>query len=147
VPRKTLITTSTSQVYSIAAFQNVIFWLDEKNGLEKAAITGEHMRLEKRYSHITDIVAVWQPEPKVIKNHICSSQKNKCSHICIAQMDHGRSDDICSCPLGLMLMKDRKNCGSLPVCGPDHFTCTSPFSSNGFTGDSNKDCIPVSWRE
>lgn len=109
-------------------------------------ISGESIRLEKKYQHITDIVAVWHPEAKIIKNHLCVSQKNKCSHICIASMNNSKADEMCSCPQGLMLLKDRRNCGALPACGPDHFTCTSSFSSNGLSVDHNRDCIPSSWR-
>lgn len=122
----------------------MIYWLDEKFGLEKASIFGESIRLEKKYPHITDIVSVWYPEAKIIKNHMCSSPKNKCSHICIASMNNSNANEICSCPEGLVLLKDRKNCGALPACGPDYFTCTSPLNNNGI--DHNKDCIPSAWR-
>jgi low density lipoprotein receptor-related protein 5/6 len=40
-------------------------------------------------------------------------------------------------------MRDGKNCGAPPACGPDHFTCASPFSN---PIDHNRDCIPFSWR-
>lgn len=103
------------------------------------------MKLEKRYNHITDIVAVWHPEPKVIKNHLCMSARNKCTHICIATSNNSKADEFCSCPAGLMLLKDKKSCVALPVCGPDHFTCASPFTSNGYSGD-NRDCIPFAWK-
>lgn len=130
----------------MAAFPNVIYWLDDKFGLEKATIYGDTIRLERKFPHITDVVAVWHPESKIIKNHACMSPKNKCSHICIATMNNSKSDEICSCPQGLTLQKDRRHCGALPACGPDHFTCASPFTSNGFPGDHNRDCIPFTWR-
>lgn len=133
-------------MHSIAAFPNVVYWLDEKFGLEKASINGEIIRLEKKYLHITDIVAVWHPDQKITKNHLCNSQKKKCSHICIASMNNSKADETCSCPFGLKLQKDHKNCGALPACGPDHFTCASPLNSNGYGNDHSKDCIPSSWR-
>lgn len=34
------------------------------------------------------------------------------------------------------MLVDQVNCGALPLCGPDHFTCASGV----------QDCIPVSWR-
>lgn len=144
--RKTLSSSVNHPVHSIAAFPNAVYWLDEKFGLEKATINGENIRLDKKYPHITDIVAVWLPETKITKNHLCTSQKNKCSHICIASMNNSKADEMCSCPQGLMLLKDLKNCGALPACGPDHFTCASPVNSNGYAVDHNRDCIPSSWR-
>lgn len=143
--RKTLLKSSINQVHSIAAFPNVVYWLDEKSGLQKATFSGESFGLEKKYLTVTDIVAVWHPEAKIIKNHLCVSTKTKCSHICIASMNNSKADEMCSCPQGLMLLKDRKNCGALPACGADHFTCASPFNNNGFS-DHNSDCIPSAWR-
>lgn len=136
----------SNQVNSIAAFPNFVYWLDEKFELKKTTINGENIRLERKYEHITDIVAVWHPEAKIIKNHPCVAQKNKCSHICIGSMNNSKADEMCSCPQGLMLLKDRRNCGALPACGPDHFTCMSSFSRNGLAVDHNQDCIPSSWR-
>jgi low density lipoprotein receptor-related protein 5/6 len=139
-----LISSNINQVHSIAAFPNVVYWLDDKFGLEKASFNGEFKKFDKKYSQITDIISVWLPEQKVIKNHLCMSSKNKCSHICIATLNNSKADEICSCPAGLMLLKDKKNCAALPVCGPDHFTCASPYANNAFSGDNN-DCIPLAW--
>jgi low density lipoprotein receptor-related protein 5/6 len=140
--RKILISSNLNHVNSIAAFPNVIYWVDE-NRLEKATLNGDFLKLDRKYGHITDIVAVWQPESKVIRNHLC--MKNKCSHICIATLNNSKADEFCACPAGLMLLKDKRNCAALPVCGPDHFTCASPYLNNGYSGD-NRDCIPSSWR-
>lgn len=121
-----------------------MYWLDEKYGLVKSGISGESLKLERKNAPITDIVAVWQPEPKVIKNHPCSSTKTECSHICLSSSNSSNHADFtCSCPQGMILMRDGKNCGSPPACGPDHFTCASPFSN---PIDHNRDCIPFSWR-
>lgn len=139
-----MVNSIVNQVLSIAAFPNVVYWLDEKFVLEKVSTTGESIRIEKKIPHFTDIVAVWHPEPKIIKNHACMSTKNKCSHICIASQNNSKADEICSCPHGLMLLKDRRTCGAQPACGHDHFTCASPLNSNGI--DHHKDCIPSSWR-
>lgn len=126
----------------MAAFQGLIYWLDDKTGVERVSISGENRRPElQRLVAITDIVSVWSPEPKKLKNLTCS--RSKCSHLCIASSDS--KDEICACPQGLMLMKDKKTCGALPVCGHDHFTCALPYTA-GFSGDLNKDCIPMSWR-
>jgi hypothetical protein len=43
----------------------------------------------------------------------------------------------------MILKRDGKNCGPPPACGPDSFTCASPFSS---PIDPSRDCIPTSWR-
>lgn len=109
---------------------------------------GEVVRLqrpERRINHITDIVAVWQPDARTIKSHPCLSPKTKCSHICIATADSNKEDEVCSCPKDLNLLKDKRNCADLPVCGPDHFTCAMP-ESRSFSGDNKGECIPVSWR-
>lgn len=137
--RKTLVANEVSQVISIAALQGYVYFLDEKTdktGVERIAISGDGRKPEiQRLRNITDIVAVWTPNPTTLKNHTCSQGKSKCSHFCVAS-NYGKSHEICSCPPGLMLV-DKENCGALPLCGPDHFTCASP---------DNKDCIPVSWR-
>ncbi|XP_058464924.1 low-density lipoprotein receptor-related protein 6 [Malaya genurostris] len=144
---KTLVAEHISLVSSIAALNGYIYWLDERPGMERISVQGESRRTEiQKIPHITDIVAVWTPEGRALRNHTCHSARAKCSHICIGSPDDARTDDICACPQGLMLMKDRRSCGALPVCGPDHFTCAVTFPSNGLDGDNNKDCIPVSWR-
>lgn len=145
--RKTLVSTHISQVISIAALQGYIYWLDErteKTGVERVAINGDGRKPEiQRLRNITDIVSVYTPDPRALKNHTCAMNRAKCSHFCIAD-GLTKSSDICSCPPGLMLLEDKQNCGALPVCGPDHFTCASPVG--GVSGDLNKDCIPASWR-
>lgn len=152
--RRTLVSTHISQVISIASLQGFVYWLDEKTektGVERVAINGDGRKPEiQRLRNITDIVAVWIPEPKTFRNHTCSMNKAKCSHFCIGpwtdEQFRNDIDGICSCPPGLMLLEDKRNCGALPVCGPDHFTCASPDFGGGLSGDMNKDCIPVSWR-
>lgn len=150
-----MVSTHISQVISLAALQGYCYWLDEKTGVERVTITGDGRRpeLQQRSLQITDIVAVWTPENKTIKNHTCAQSRSKCSHFCIA--DGLQSDsEICSCPEGLMLLEDKRSCSALPACGPDHFTCAAPVygTSNGLSSvgggatDLNKDCIPVSWR-
>lgn len=149
--------TDISQVISLAALHGYCYWLDEKSGVERVTITGDGRRpeLQQRALQITDIVAVWTPDMKSIKNHTCTLSRSKCSHFCIAGDNSTPTDaDICSCPQGLMLHEDKRSCGALPACGPDHFTCAAPVygGSNGLStiggsvSDLNKDCIPVSWR-
>jgi hypothetical protein len=158
IQRKNLVSTHLNQVNSIAVFQGFVYWLDDKIGVEKISITGEMRRPElQRLPHITDIVAVMTPDAKLIRNHTCSSGRTKCSHICIASASafDNNSNEICSCPKGLMLMQDKRNCGAIPVCGVDHFTCSASYtaessllSSTTLNGGSemNRDCIPVTWR-
>lgn len=138
--------THISQVISIAALQGFVYWLDDKTGVEKITINGDGRRAEMlRMPQITDIVAVWTPESKLFRNHTCLHARTKCSHICIASSE-GRSRE-CSCPKNLMLLEDEQNCGALPACGPDHFTCAAPVAGrSGANTDMNKDCIPASWR-
>lgn len=129
--------------------------MDEKTGVERVTITGEGRRpeLQQRSLQVTDIVAIWTPDIKSIKNHTCALNKSKCSHFCIAE-NEATDPEICSCPQGLMLLEDKKSCGALPACGPDYFTCAAPIysSASGLSGmsssaiDSNKDCIPIAWR-
>lgn len=146
--------THISQVISLAALQGYCYWLDEKTGVERVTITGDGRRpeLQQRSLQITDIVAVWTPDFKSIKNHTCALSRSKCSHFCIAE-NTASDTEICSCPQGLMLLEDKRSCGALPACGPDHFTCVAPvygnpngLSSGNGLSDMNKDCIPVSWR-
>lgn len=155
--RWNLVSTHISQVVSLAALHGYCYWLDEKSGVERVTITGDGRRpeLQQRSLQITDIVAVWTPDPKSIKNHTCTLGRSKCSHFCIASDTSSPADaEICSCPQGLMLLEDKRSCGALPACGPDHFTCAAPVygSSSGLSAigssvsDLNKDCIPVSWR-
>ena len=141
---------------SIAALQGYVYWLDEKTektGVERVAISGDGRKPEiQRLRNITDIVAVWTPDIKTFRNHTCAMNKAKCSHFCVGATtsENFRTesgiDGMCACPPGLMLLEDKRNCGALPVCGPDHFTCASPDFGGGLSVDSNKDCIPVSWR-
>lgn len=142
-----MVATHISEVISIAALQGLIYWLDEKTektGVERVAINGDGRKPEiQRLRNITDIVSVWTPDLKIVRAQDCAMNKANCSHFCVAVGEHN-SRDACSCPPGLMLLEDKNNCGALPVCGPDHFTCASP--DGGLSGDSNKDCIPVSWR-
>lgn len=137
----------------MAALQGYCFWLDEK-GVERVTITGDGRRpeLQQKSLQITDIVSVMTPDLKAIKNHTCALSRSHCSHFCIADSLNVESE-ICSCPKGLMLLEDKRSCGALPACGPDHFTCAAPvysgsngLSGNGGVSDLNKDCIPVSWR-
>lgn len=139
------------QVIALAALHGYCYWLDEKTGVERVTITGDGRHPEvQRLPQITDIVAVWTPETKILKNHTCAMGRTKCSHFCIAEEDSA-DIDICSCPHGLMLLEDKRSCGALPACGPDHFTCAAPVYG-GISGvgaaaaDLNKDCIPAAWR-
>lgn len=129
----------------MAALQGFVYWLDDKTGLERVSINGERKPENQGLTKISDITAVYWFDPKSIRNHTCTTTKIKCSHFCIAS-EYDDSSRICSCPYGLMLLDDKVNCGALPACGPDHFTCTAQFSSSGLGNDLNKDCIPVSWR-
>lgn len=158
--RKTLISTHISQVISLASMQGYIYWLDErteKTGVERVAISGDGRKPEiQRLRNITDIVSVYTPDARALKIHSCGLNRGaKCSHFCIADTVSyaltedttatTRTHDRCSCPPGLMLLEDKQNCGALPVCGPDHFTCASPLGGGG-SNYLNKDCIPASWR-
>lgn len=149
--RRNLVSTHISQVVSLAALQGYCYWLDEKTGVERVTITGDGRRpeLQQRSLQISDIVAVSTPDMKIIKNHTCSMSRSKCSHFCIAEYSKNENE-ICSCPQGLMLLEDKRSCGALPACGPNHFTCAAPVYgvSNAQNGDTdlNKDCIPSSWR-
>lgn len=142
---KTLVSMHISQVINIAALGGFVYWLDDKTGVERVTVTGERRSAElQRLPQITDVRAVWTPDAKLLRNHTCLHSRTKCSHICVASGDgvtHTR--DICSCPKHLMLLEDKENCGALPACGPDHFTCAAPVAGNS---DMNKDCIPASWR-
>lgn len=141
------------QVVSLAALQGYCYWLDEKSGVERVTITGDGRRpeLQQKSLQITDIVAVMTPDLKAIKNHTCALSRSRCSHFCVAE-SLSSEGEFCSCPQGLMLLEDKRSCGALPACGPDHFTCAAPVygGPNGLSGrgvsDLNKDCIPVSWR-
>lgn len=151
-----MVGTHISQVISLAAINGYVYWLDEKNGVERVTINGDGRRPDiQRLNKITDIVAIWTPDARQIKDHPCSNNKARCSHFCIASNHqdishhdyrHENNNKICSCPQGLMLLDDKINCGALPACGPDHFTCAAQFSGGTLTSDLNKDCIPVSWR-
>lgn len=144
-----MVATHISQVIAIAALQGFVYWLDEKTertGVERVAISGNGRKPEiQRLRNITDILAVWTPEARLLRNHTCAMNRAKCSHFCVANGTTKQPSDTCACPPGLMLLEDNNNCGALPVCGPDHFTC-SALDGGGVSGDLNKDCIPVSWR-
>ncbi|XP_039480591.1 low-density lipoprotein receptor-related protein 6 [Drosophila santomea] len=143
--KKTLVSMHISQVINIAALGGFVYWLDDKTGVERITVNGERRSAElQRLPQITDIRAVWTPDPKVLRNHTCMHSRTKCSHICIASGEGiARTRDVCSCPKHLMLLEDKENCGAFPACGPDHFTCAAPVSG---ISDVNKDCIPASWR-
>lgn len=145
-----MVSTHVSLVVSLAALQGYCYWLDERAGVERVTITGDGRRAEltQRALQITDIVAVTMPDPKLIRNHTCSMSRAKCSHFCIAEYSKTETE-VCSCPQGQMLLQDKRSCGALPACGPNHFTCAAPLfgvSDENSSSDLNKDCIPSSWR-
>lgn len=130
-------------VISLTTIYGYLYWLDERLGIERATIEGLNRQTELRLSSLsqmTDIVAVVSLDAKTIKSHVCAQLNGKCSHLCIGSSDKGPGE-ICSCPHGLMLLEDKRNCAAVPACGRDHFTCTSPVP-----GGVQGDCIPVSWR-
>lgn len=142
--------THVSLVVSLAALQGYCYWLDERTGVERVTITGDGRRaeLQQRALQITDIVAVSMPDMKMIRNHTCSSSRAKCSHFCIAEYSKTETE-VCSCPQSQMLLVDKRSCGALPACGPNHFTCAAPLygvPDENVSSDLNKDCIPSSWR-
>lgn len=135
-----------NQVTSLAALQGTLYWLDEKMTVESVNYNGESRRQEVlRLKQITDIVGVWSPEMRLIRNHTCLSKRNQCSHLCIANPSNRSEVDICACPQGLVLLEDKRNCGTSPACGPTSFMCASPVSRE-MSGAWHKDCIPTSWR-
>lgn len=144
--RHNLVSTQINQVIALAALQGYCYWLDEKTGIERITINGDGRQpeLQQRSLQITDIVAVSMPDIKTIRNHACSTNRLACSHFCIADHSTNRNQS-CSCPHGLMLMEDQRNCGRLPACGPNHFTCAAPIYTLDQSTE-NKDCIPFSWR-
>lgn len=152
IHRRNLVSTHVSLVVSLAALQGYCYWLDERTGIERVTMTGEGRRaeLKQRALQITDIVSVSMSESKEseIRNHTCSMSRIKCSHFCIAEYSKTETE-VCSCPQGQMLLTDKRSCGALPACGPNHFTCAAPLygvSDENAGSDLNKDCIPSSWR-
>ncbi|XP_052903013.1 low-density lipoprotein receptor-related protein 6 [Anopheles moucheti] len=142
---RTLVAEHISMVSSIAALDGFIYWLDERPVMERISVQGDNRRVEiHKTPHMTDIVAVWTPDERVLRNHTCKTARAECSHICIGSPDDAPTEHVCACPQGLMLLKDRRSCGEQPICGPDHFTCAAP--SELADRDGNKECIPSSWR-
>ncbi|XP_052873130.1 low-density lipoprotein receptor-related protein 6 [Anopheles cruzii] len=142
---RTLVAEHISMVSSIAALDGFIYWLDERPVMERISVVGDNRRVEiHKNPHMTDIVAVWTPEERTLRNHTCNTARAECSHICIEAPDDLPSEHVCACPQGLMLLKDRRSCGEQPICGPDHFTCAAPNELSD--RDGNKECIPSSWR-
>uniref|UniRef100_A0A182YL08 EGF-like domain-containing protein n=1 Tax=Anopheles stephensi TaxID=30069 RepID=A0A182YL08_ANOST len=142
---RTLVAEHISMVSSIAALEGFIYWLDERPVMERISVLGDNRRVEiHKNPHMTDIVAVWTPDERALRNHTCNTARAECSHICIGSPDDAPSEHVCACPQGLMLLKDRRSCGEQPICGPDHFTCAAP--SELADRDGNKECIPSSWR-
>lgn len=150
ISRRNLVSTHVSMVVSLAALQGYCYWLDERAGVERVTITGDGRRaeLQQRALQITDIVAVSMPDLKVIRNHTCLTSRARCSHFCIAEYSETETE-VCSCPQGQMLLVDKRNCGALPVCGPNHYTCAEPVygvSSDNSGSNLNQECIPSNWR-
>ncbi|GAB0086083.1 Low-density lipoprotein receptor-related protein [Sergentomyia squamirostris] len=150
--KQTITLLNYNQVTSLAALQNVLYWLDDKMLLESLTYNGERATNDGAVlQQLTDIVAVWTLPEGIVVNHTCTHLLKECSHLCVAtgQASSTRHatlvEDACSCPHGLMLMEDKMSCGTLPPCGPDHFTCTS-LMPGGLLDGVNKDCIPMSWR-
>ncbi|XP_058118481.1 low-density lipoprotein receptor-related protein 6 [Anopheles ziemanni] len=139
---RTLVAEHISMVSSIAALDGFIYWLDERPVMERISVDGDNRRVEiHKNPHMTDIVAVWTPDERLLRNHTCNTGRAECSHICIGAPDDLPNEHVCACPAGLMLLEDRRKCGEQPICGPDHFICASPSQR-----DRNNDCIPSSWR-
>lgn len=89
---------------------------------------------------LTDMVSVRTPSRLAMESNVCSPLQEHlgCSHICIGVSASG--GPRCSCPQGLVLADDGKNCRIAPTCGPDHFTCLTSKSAE------SKDCIPSTWK-
>lgn len=128
-------------VSSIAALDGYVFWIDEFGKAESVTIDGKNRRPElQRYTTLTDIIAVWTPDSKTLRNNTCSAGRVNCSHICVATPG---STELCACPKGLALKEDGRTCGNSPACGPESFTCAP---SRGPPTEVGKECIPVTWR-
>uniref|UniRef100_A0A336M1L1 CSON010315 protein n=1 Tax=Culicoides sonorensis TaxID=179676 RepID=A0A336M1L1_CULSO len=109
--KRNLVKEHINQVISLAPYEGILYWLDDKTGLERIFLSGDGRRPElQRLPAITDIVSIWMPDQKVLENHICYGQGARCTHICIDNPDF-KGDDTCGCPKGLILMKDRRSCG------------------------------------
>lgn len=132
--RKTLVKTQNN-VISIATLDGYVYWIDEGGKTERITIDGHNRTIDLRRFNITDIISVSASNERLFRNHPCASDALKCSRLCIST--HNSLQYGCACPKGFMLMNDKRNCGAIPACGKDHFTCQTGV---------NRDCIPASWR-
>lgn len=131
--RKTLIKT-LNNVISIATLDDFVYWIDEGGKTERTTIDGLNRKYDLRRYNITDIIPVSASDEQILRNHPCALDTLKCTRICIATHDKQRYG--CACPKGFKLMNDKRNCGAVPACGKDYFTCQVGI----------RECIPASWR-
>ncbi|GFR86359.1 low-density lipoprotein receptor-related protein 6 [Elysia marginata] len=133
--RRVLVDGQVGNPRGLSVYGNFLYWLSkETNQLERIEKMTGNRRLWVR-SHIKGLSDLISVEHSVYTSwHPCHASKAPgCSHLCfIGDNDKAR----CSCPMHLMLKKDKKTCSEPPTCASHEFKCRS----------GSVQCIPKVWK-
>ena len=142
--RRTLISEGLIEPVGLAVQGGWVYWADRDQAsivrVDKLTGTSRQTVLTK-ISRLSSLAAVNHIPAEVLAAHPCHSPElHGCSHFCAPEADGGGGGAVCYCPVGAVLLEDRRTCGS-PSCKPTEFTC----AGKGPAGDGPM-CIPHTWR-
>jgi low density lipoprotein receptor-related protein 5/6 len=143
--RRTLISEGLIEPVGLAVQGAWVYWADRDQAsivrVDKLTGTSRQIVLSK-ISRLSSLFAVNYIPAEVLAAHPCHSpDRHGCSHYCAPATEGvGGGGVVCYCPVGQVLLDDRKTCG-LPSCKSTEFTC----AGKGPSGDGPM-CIPHTWR-
>ncbi|XP_074659791.1 low-density lipoprotein receptor-related protein 6-like [Tubulanus polymorphus] len=124
---------------SLTVYGEYLYWIDrDKHLIERAnkRTSRDRLIVQSRLSHLSDVHAVNGGADAFMKEHPCTYENGRCSHICLATPTKTGPVVECACPVNLVLSTDGRTCTEPPTCAPDNFRCLS----------GSIDCIPSVWR-
>lgn len=138
--RQILLANNQGTLEHLSILSDYVYWFDrDSQSVERVEKkSGSSRKVVMNNRPLTDLVTVITPSKHSMENNECSPmhEYGVCSHICVGSGITAK----CSCPQGLVLADDGKNCRVAPTCPEDHFTCLTSKTSD------TKECIPKSWK-
>ncbi|RUS74219.1 hypothetical protein EGW08_018025 [Elysia chlorotica] len=133
--RRVLVDGQVGNPRGLAVYGKFLYWLSkEQNHVERIHKKTGNQRLwvRSRLRGLSDLISV---EHSTLTDwHPCHPSKAPgCSHLCFMGDDEKAQ---CSCPMHLMLKKDKKTCSEPPRCASHEFKCRS----------GSVQCIPKVWK-
>jgi len=139
--RQDIITEGILEPVGMAVQNNWLYWADRDHATIVRAdkFTGAaRQTILSRVSRLSSLVSAENIPLHELQAHPCHyAETHGCSHFCYIGTDNLVE---CSCPVGKVLLEDKKECGS-PSCQPNEFAC----HNKGRNGDGPM-CIPATWR-